>query len=282
MRRALVLGVIFVGLASMALAVNVVMKDGTVIAAKAYTINGSYVMVTLEDGRQVAYDVADVDVAAMQRAEAASSSAEPAPTPPPVASNPFAKASAASTGAAAMTITDKDVTHVGGTGEAAAGEEENTEGPPKGYQEGGQVVVQGLDISEAKPGVWRVQGEVVNRLSVPASDVKVSLEATAKKEPPSKAEAALGSLAPGQSSHFLHDFTAQSRPQVRLRVYWLQAGGEGGPAPAGKPGGAAAGQQGSTASGAQGSGAEAPRAMQWGGGAYQRGQAAGPTPTPTW
>lgn len=286
MRQVLILGLAALGLAATALAADVVLRDGTVITAKSYTINGSYVMVTMPDGRKVAYDVADVDVEAMRKAEkAAAPAAEAGTTSPPAPSNPFAKATAAGKGEAAMKITDSDVTHVRGTGEAAAGEEEGKggQGPPKGYNEGGQVVIQGLDIGQAKPGVWRVQGEVVNRLTKPVMDVKVSMETMPEKGEPVKAEAALGTLAPGQSARFLHDFQSRTRPQVRLRTYWLQVGTPEAGGQAGRQGKTPAGaQQGSGQGSQQGAGSEAPRAMQWGGGGYQRGQAAGPTPTPTW
>ena len=47
------------------------MRDGTVITAESYRLTGSYIMLKLGDGRQVAYDVADVDLDALRAAEAA-------------------------------------------------------------------------------------------------------------------------------------------------------------------------------------------------------------------
>ena len=76
MRR--VFSILCVGmlLAGAAAAVDVPFNDGTVISAESYRITGSYVMLKLADGRQVAYDVADVDLAALRTAEAAAAAGE--------------------------------------------------------------------------------------------------------------------------------------------------------------------------------------------------------------
>ena len=58
-------------IAGTAAAVDVTMRDGTVITAESYRLTGSYIMLKLGDGRQVAYDVADVDLDVLRAAEAA-------------------------------------------------------------------------------------------------------------------------------------------------------------------------------------------------------------------
>ena len=64
--------------AGSAAAVDVTLRDGTVISATSYRLTGSYIMLEMADGRHVAYDVADVDLDALRAAEAA---AAPAPEP---------------------------------------------------------------------------------------------------------------------------------------------------------------------------------------------------------
>ena len=47
--------------AGTATALDVPFRDGTVITADSYKVTGSYVMIVLADGSQVAFDVADVE-----------------------------------------------------------------------------------------------------------------------------------------------------------------------------------------------------------------------------
>ncbi len=74
MKRALwtsIFAILIVGAAS---AVEIQLKDGTIISADSYKLTGSYLMLQMPDGRHVAYDVADVDLDALRAAEAATSS----------------------------------------------------------------------------------------------------------------------------------------------------------------------------------------------------------------
>lgn len=286
MRRALLCVVIVLGLAVAAGAVDVTLRDGTVIPAKSYTISGSYVMVTLPNGSRVAYDVADVDVEALRRAEeaATASEAQGEAAAPQGKSSAFAGAAARSTGASAMSITDRDVEHIG-LPEGASGEEQKQQtGPPKGHEEGGQVLVQNLKYEKLEEGVWRVTGEVVNRMPTPVTDVRVSLEGADKERQVKGVEKAIGLLETGQKGAFQHDFKMASQPRLRVRVYWMQqSSGQ----PSATPPAAGSSASGSAAAG-QGQpptsaslGGRPVRPMQWGGGGYQRAGAA-PTPTPTW
>ena len=52
-------------------AVDVPFRDGSVVEAVSYTVNGSYLMLEMENGGRVAYDVADIDLDALRQAEAA-------------------------------------------------------------------------------------------------------------------------------------------------------------------------------------------------------------------
>jgi len=300
MRRIFVVTLVFLGalaLAGSAVAVDVLLKDGTVIHAASYEVQGSYVLVRLENGSQVAYDLGDVDLDTMKAAEKA---AEPAPEPkkasPPT--NAFAGAMAKGRGKAALRITDQDVSHVD-TGPPSAAEKEGEKKPLADHQEGGKVVVQGVRVDPGKePGTWVAMGQVVNRMNDPVMDVRVLVQAVA---PDAKVlgEADLpvaGNLDPGESGTFNHVFKAKVHPMLRVRVFWIQR--EKMP-PASKKGGAkgeAKGQEGSSGgqpglmaqnvtSPARGRkittkpvGGGRPPSLQWGGApAYKR---TGPQPTP--
>ncbi len=297
MRRMLVVTLVFFGglaLAGSAMAVDVLLKDGTVIHAASYKVQGSYVLVRLDNGTQVAYDLGDVNLEAMKAAEKA---AEPAPEAKPAPpTNAFAGAMAAGQGKAALRITDQDVSHVEAGAPRAAEQEEKK--PLADHKEGGQVVVQGVKVDPAgEPGKWLASGQVVNRMGQPVMDVRVLVQAVG---PDSKVlgEAELpvaGSLDPGKSGKFSHVFTASVRPLLRVRVFWMQR--EKAPATSktgetGGQGGSASGRAGTappppgvssrpgTAQATPGGGSRPP-AMQWGGApAYKHGGGAEPAPTP--
>jgi len=300
MRRTFIVTLVFLGalaLVGSAAAVDVLLKDGTVIHAASYKVQGSYVLVRLENGSQVAYDLGDVNLDAMRAAEKA---AEPAPEPKKATqpTNAFAGAMAKGRGKAALKITDQDVSHVD-TGPPGAPEKQGEKKPLADHQEGGQVVVQGVRVDPGKdPGTWLATGQVVNRMNKPVMDVRVVVQAVG---PDAKVlgEADLpvaGSLDPGQSGKFSHLFKAKVHPMLRVRVFWMQR--EKAPVPAKGSGGkneSAKGQSESVqtvGNGALGvpSSPEAakaaagsrPPSLQWGGApAYQRGgTGARPTPRP--
>jgi len=288
-------------MAAGALAVDVQLKDGTVIHAASYQVQGSYVIVRLENGSQAAYDVADVDLDAMRASE--KKAAPPEAPKPSAPSNAFAGAMAANRGKAAMTITDQDVSHVetSAPGKSPAAEKKK---PLADHEEGGQVVVQGVRVEPGKDNVtWRATGQVVNRMSDPVMDVRVVVQATG---PNSKVygEAELpvaATLGPGKAGSFSHTFTASARPLLRVRVFWMQraktaptpgagrgAGakpplpGRSGPAGSGAAAAPSSGASGTTAESTKAVGGGKPPSLQWGGApAYKRsGSGARPTPWP--
>lgn len=295
MRRILVIAVVLgaLALAGVAMAVDVQLKDGTVIHAASYKVQGSYVLVRLENGSQVAYDLGDVNLEAMKKAEKAAQPApEAKPTAPPA--NAFAGAMATGRGKAALKITDQDVSHVK-TG-ASAPRQEKEKKPLADHQEGGQVVVQGVKVEPAGPGKWLVSGQVVNRKSQPVIDVRVVVQAIG---PDSKVmgEAELpvaGMLDPGKAGKFAHTFEVTKQPLLRVRVFWMQrektpaasgkskgegkgGGSHGGYATSAAPPGVSSRPAGTNTTPSAGS---RPPSMQWGGApVYKRG-GSGPPPTP--
>lgn len=244
--------VLAMAVASLAAAYDVVLDDGTVITADEVTVTGSYVMLTLPNGQKVAYPVLDVNMEALQRQlnvvpeEAAApvpedrtatggrrSLAAEAPLTPPVSR---------------LTITDADVEHVrdGGDTPAAPTAEAPQDSKPAGAMEGGQVTLQGLRVRPVSDGVWRVEGEVVNRSGAPALDVQVELSAQLFEDGqprPWRATLPLSSsLPPDETVTFQHEFSGIGPegevPRLRARVYWMQRGA---PAPTPRPDGSGPG-----------------------------------------
>ena len=82
MRRFLLALVVVCIAVGQAAAVEVRLRDGTVLEAASYTLTGSFLMLSLPDGRQFAYDVADVDLDSLEteQAESAPPPARPSPT----------------------------------------------------------------------------------------------------------------------------------------------------------------------------------------------------------
>ncbi len=234
-----------------AAAVEVRLRDGTVLTAGQVRITGSYVMLELADGSRVAYDVADVDLEALERAtaEAAGDAAAPQRLDEALSAGRSLKdPSEVDRGPPpGLAITDREVRHVRGSG--VRGDVEMEESPPgsevkdeipEGYRRGGSVLVNNLQVEAVGEGEWRVEGEIVNRHSEPVLDVSVMLESPAPPggEPWQTRIQLASMLEVNQSVLFEHEFEApkpeaRTRPDVRATAIWSQRGGAPpGPAPA--------------------------------------------------
>jgi hypothetical protein len=228
-------------IAGTAAAVDVTMRDGTVITAESYRLTGSYIMLKLGDGRQVAYDVADVDLDVLRAAEAA-------------AAGPQEESAEADQGAGTLSggrtlkdaalvgedegsgprITDRDVKHVRGSGVRGEGEEtesaESSEGGvPEGFQQGGGVVLNSIRVNPAGEGQWTIEGEVINRTPTAVNNVRVQLEAAAVGggEPWRGEVAVTNTLGPDETGVFSHSFAGEApagraHPDVRASVIWMR------------------------------------------------------------
>lgn len=226
-------------------AIEVVLRDGTVIDAVDYTLTGSFLMLELADGRKVAYDLADVDLDDFKKKQAASRQEEP--TPPQQGDETLSggrrklalppKEGVATSG---MAITDHDVEHIRKQGgEAAAGEGEAGEGEavPEGYQTGGRVIINSLKVTAQGENRWLVEGEIINRRPTPVLDVRVDLrtEPEAGSSPWTGSVSVTNVIEPNQKAVFQHEFTAEKprdkpHPDVRAAVIWTEKG-EPGPTP---------------------------------------------------
>ena len=228
-------------LAGAAAAVEVTLNDGTVISAESYRITGSYVMLKLTDGRQVAYDVADVDVAALRAAEAAAAVGEAdADTgigrPTEILSSGRSLKDAAAVGEdreGGLKISDRDVKHVRGSGVLGEGEEAESTADsgaiPEGFEQGGGVVLNSIRVTPAGEGRWQVEGEIVNRSPTPVMNVRVKLEtAGSPGDEPWRGEVPVTSyLGPDETGTFSHAFEAtaargRAHPDVRASVIWMR------------------------------------------------------------
>ncbi len=233
MKKILVLA-LWVVLASsaMAEAVDIPLRSGKVIEAESYRLTGSYLMVVLADGRQVGYDVADIDVEALRAAEKETAVAEE-PVEQVRLRPSIMDATVEEGTEPGATISDEDVEHVTVAGDTEA-EEETEEGPPPGYSEGQRVVQENVTIEEARPGVWQVSGKVTNRSPVVVSDVRIQIEATSPggQAIPNKGIRLASTLQPGQAVHFSEDIECPKRPMIGTRVFYLSPPVENQPAAA--------------------------------------------------
>lgn len=231
-----------VSMCATAAALDVPMRDGTVITAESYRLTGSYIMIKLPSGGQVAYDVADIDLEALRAAEAAKAAAEQ----PPGESASVAGGDGMVVGRSlrdassideerlnSPAITDRDVRHIRGSGvqgdEEGAGDAGSDAGDtPAGFQQGGGVVLNSLRVTPAGEGAWVINGEVINRLAEPVNSVRVKLEASTGSGEPWQGEVALsGALAPNETGIFQRTFRTEAgaggaQPSVRANVIWMQ------------------------------------------------------------
>ena len=209
-----------------AAAVEIPLKNGKMLDASSYKITGSYLMVTLANGQRIAYDIADVDLEALRRAETAAAT-------PPEAAPPEARLPSIMDARAAddrpqsvVTISDKDVARAP-SDDASEGADQGAaaSGPPSGFTEGGGLVVDSLRVEKVDEGIWDVRGVVANRSTAPARDVRVQITITnaAGEVLASPTLELTPELAVGETVSFSHHVETPEQPAVKIRTYWLQS-----------------------------------------------------------
>jgi len=212
-------------------AAEVRLNDGTVIEAASVKVTGSYVMLTMADGRQVAYDLASVDPTSLPGAEGGA-------TAEADAAAAQGDGRSLSTGRSldldrvggvdegTPAITDRDVSHVRtGRGAAAgvAGEEATADEGDEDQASGGGVVLQSLNTTPGEGGAITVEGEVVNRSKDPARNVRAIISVGSER-----AEVPIsGMLMPDASAAFVRAFDLQleegaSVPSVNVQLQFTQ------------------------------------------------------------
>ena len=233
-------------------AVEIPMRNGTVIQADGYTLTGSYIMLSLPNGQKMAYDVADVDVDALRAAEAAAEAAmAPEVDPETESASPEIPGSRTlvmppeGEESGGISITDEDVRRYRPEAYAdddAAGEGGGApSGPPPGYQEGGGVVLSNLRVTGLGEGRWLVEGDVINRSPNTVTNVRVQLQtiATGDRSPWSAEVPVTNTLAPDETGVFSREFSAaqpdgKTHPDIRAAVYWLGPAAESPQPPPGR------------------------------------------------
>lgn len=237
MRTFTAVAILILSVAAVAGAMEIPFRDGTVVEAVSYTVTGSYVMLEMEGGAKLAYDVADIDLDALRAAEAAAAGDAAPAADQPVATlgrtGPLRVPDATPEPASGITITDQHVKHVRGSGIAGPEDEEEAEpaddnAPPEGYEQGGNVLLNNVSVKPLDGGQWEVRGEVVNRTKATVLDVRANMEASVPDGDSWTASAPVsGALAPDGKATFSHVFSAPSgaaddwKPQVRVNVVWM-------------------------------------------------------------
>jgi len=236
----LVMAAILIMVVAPAAAMEVPFRDGSVVEAVSYTVTGSYVMLEMENGGRVAYDVADIDLDALRQAEAAAASQLPEVAEAPAetlgnAGSLRAPEEAEAAPAGGLTITDQHVKHIRGSG--IAGPEDEVEetpaagdGLPEGFEQGGNVLLNNVKVTPLEGGEWQVTGEVVNRMSDSVLDVRAELQADVPDGDPWTASVGIsGLLGPDEKADFTHTFATPASagdrwsPQVQVKVIWMKS-----------------------------------------------------------
>lgn len=224
--------------ASTALAVEVPFRDGSTVDAVGYTVNGSYIMLEMASGARVAYDVADVDLEALSRAEAAAAGEQVGTTAPVETlgtDGSLRVPPADGDESGGLTITDQHVKHVRGSGIAGPEDDGGTESAaddavPEGFEQGGNVLLNNVKVTPLEGGQWEVTGEVVNRTSDTVLDIRANLEAAVPDGDPWTASVGVsGILGPDEKAEFSHVFSTPDgagegwSPQVQVNVVWMKS-----------------------------------------------------------
>jgi len=237
--RKLVMTAILIILALPAAAVEIPFRDGSVIEVASYTVNGSYLTLEMDNGARVAYDVADIDLDALALAEAEAAADQPMAAPPESTTLGVTgllqvpDADPAPSGG--LTITDEHVKHVQGSGiTGAEDDDEETqaaeEGPPEGFEEGGNVLLDKVSVSPLDGGQWQVKGEVINRSPETVLDVRANLQAAMPEGDPWTASVGVsGMLGPDEKAAFTHTFATPAaagddwQPNIQVGVVWMKS-----------------------------------------------------------
>lgn len=236
----LVMAAILMMVVAPAAAMEVPFRDGSIVEAVSYTVNGSYIMLEMKNGGRVAYDVADIDLDALRQAEAAAAGQVPVEAEAPAktlgnSGSLRVPEDAGETPAGGLTITDQHVKHVRGSG-IAGPEDESEEAPaaddgvPEGFEEGGNVLLNNVAVVPLDGGEWQVTGEVVNRTPDTVLDVRANLQATVPEGDPWTASVGVsGAMGPDEKASFTHTFgTPESAgegwsPQVQVNLVWMKS-----------------------------------------------------------
>jgi hypothetical protein len=159
--------------ATLAMAIDVRLKDGTVISAEKVNVTGSYVMLTLADGRQVAYDVQDVDASSLENHGPVAPAAEPTPAPASLSHGRNLSLERQRNPDDGLTITDKDVAHTRRGAQTAADSTDAAGTATDATDDEGSVQLKSISTRQTEDGGWIAEGEIENTFDQPVQAVQV-------------------------------------------------------------------------------------------------------------
>lgn len=218
--KRVITGILIMLVASAALAVTVVLKDGRRIQAAAVEQRGNYFIVRYESGRVESYPMAAVDQEAMRKAagETPATAPEPVPTEP---KSPFARAVSAG-GQSKASLSDEDLP--GRIAEEVFADEDEVSAEEEGERApGARVELLGYDYVRVEDGVWDVTVNVVNRGVQGATGVAAVVrllgdEGEAFGSGSGRMDAVLGS---GEEGRIVARVQAEKEPsQVSVSLQW--------------------------------------------------------------
>lgn len=196
MRRLLIAMAVFAGLAGVAAADEVWLKDGrSITTKKPFVTKGGNALMTTSDGVLVSIPLAEIDME--KTAEARRRAASPTPAPTPNLMKPMTPAEAAkqkSGRKAVVVLTDDSVAH-------GFGEETRDRRADDGE---GRVDVSNTSATRGKDG-YTFTGTVINNGTGPVSGVSVTIESVGsdgKTFSSAFAQVARDTLQPGEKSTF--------------------------------------------------------------------------------
>jgi len=230
MKKAAIL--VFLVLAgSPSMAVEILLRDGSVVEAVNYTLTGSYLMLEAPDGRRVAYDISDVDLESLPEVDGAKT-----PQDDPGTNRGKLGLSGAlvipedEEGPERLTITDRDVSHA-----LPNGAEEPATGEARNDAAGDLRAGEGVEISRfltvpLDTGRYRITVEVVNRTQETVQAVRARVSVSYPDRDPWTDQLSIAAvLAAGDTAEFTKVVTLPPGPeegwQPRFQVMpqWISA-----------------------------------------------------------
>ncbi|MCP4897243.1 MAG: hypothetical protein GY906_09765 [bacterium] len=211
-------------------AVDVPLRDGSVVQVESYKVIDGYVLIKFGDGGQVAYATADIDMQALRQAEMAAREADPQneageKKPGRSSKSILGAVSEQQDSTSGVLITDQDVEHIRQPDVAAEGEETEEEGEEAEEEPvgAGAVVVQDVFMEPAEDG-WIMRGEVFNGSKVGVQDIQVEIVSRVGDEVIDSSRIKVAAfLQPGKGRTFAHKVAgAEQRPQAIIRAFWME------------------------------------------------------------
>jgi len=195
-----------------------------VIPAETVKVTGSYVMLTLTDGRQVAYDVADVDTASLTQPSDETAAPSPPPEPAGLSHGKSLSLDRQPAAGSGLAITDTDVAHVRPSLQLP-GDEGGAESGGQGEDQGddeGTVRLASIGARQTDDGSWVAEGVVENSFKQPVTNVMVVLTVAGAAQSPIRVAQNLNAGATAPFSQAISVPEGVTAPQVSATIQFLR------------------------------------------------------------